>query len=321
MIAMNDEVVITLNRLVRLNQASERGFETASEHVKNRGLKLQLKEYARQRAYFREELRLEIIKWGGAVQVARDPLAALHRGWIDIKAALTVGRDNEAQVVLGECLRGERVALWQYEQARQMVLPVAVDELLLQQAGEIQAVYDRLCRMAECSDEAMLVQLFDQAEAAQRAVAQLEAAGIDRRQIQLTPVAETGAYYCACQRQRVLESAGAGALSGAGAGLLMGIIVSLGLGFAGTDLTLALLATTLLLSIGTGSLGGGFFGLIIGYSITEDDRYVYDESTRNGSVIVTVQLERAQTPQARQLLHAQCNQERKPTLALAPGRV
>jgi uncharacterized protein (TIGR02284 family) len=321
MISMNDEIVATLNRLVRLNQASELGFETAAEHIKNRGLKLLLKSYARQRARFGEELSGEIAKWGGAVQVIRNPLAALHRGWIDIKAALTVGRDNEAQVVLGECLRGERIALRQYEQARQAVLPVQVDEFLQQQAAEIEAVHDRLCRMAECSDEALLVQLFDHVEAAQRAVVQLEAAGIDREQIRLTPVAETGAYHCECQRQRILESTSAGAFSGAVAGLLMGIIVSLGLGFAGTELPWAFVVAMLFLSIGVGSLGGGLFGLIIGHGVTEDDLYLYDDSTRNGSVIVTVQLDRMQTPQARQLLRQQRDQERKPTLALVPGRM
>jgi hypothetical protein len=258
---------------------------------------------------------------GGAVQVMRNPLAALHRGWIDIKASLTVGRDNEAQVVLGECTRGERIALRQYEQARQVVLPVSVDELLQQRADEIEAVNDRLCRMAECSDEALLVQLFDHVEAAQRAVAQLEATGIDRGQIQLTPAAETGAYHCECQRQRILESASAGAFSGAVAGLLMGVIVSLGLGFAGTELSWAFVVAVHFLSMGVGSLGGGLFGLIIGHGVTEDDRYTYDESTRNGSVIVTVQLERTQTPQARQLLREQRDQDRKPALALVSGRM
>jgi hypothetical protein len=64
MISMNAEIVATLNRLVRLNRASELGFETAAEHVKNRGLKLLLRSYARQRARFGEELSREIAKWG-----------------------------------------------------------------------------------------------------------------------------------------------------------------------------------------------------------------------------------------------------------------
>ncbi len=76
----SNPTVATLNQLIRLNIAAELGFETAAEHVKNRGLKLYLKRYAQQRAQFVDELQQELTRWGGALRIARNPLAALHRG-------------------------------------------------------------------------------------------------------------------------------------------------------------------------------------------------------------------------------------------------
>lgn len=314
-ITMNDEIVGVLNRLIRLNQASELGFETAAEHVRNRGLKLHLKRYARQRARFLNELRHEIMKWGGVVQVTRNPWAALHRGWIDIKAALTVGRDSEARVVLSECLRGERVALKHYQQARQAILPVTVDEFLERQAVQVQAVHDQLCAMMACHDEELLVQLFDNAQTAELAMARLNALGVVQAQMQLTPVAQTDSYDCARRRQRLLESGSAGALSGAVGGLLMGLIASLGLLVAGVYPQLASPAALLLVAVGIGAATGALFGLLIGQGVTEDDAYVYKTSMRDGGVVLTVQIDRTRSPAVRQLLRANHGQELQTALA------
>jgi hypothetical protein len=165
-------------------------------------------------AHFVDALCAEISRWGGTVRVARNPLVALHRGWIDLKAALTVGRDNEARIVLQERLRGGRVALNTYAQARQAVLPSPVDELLQQQATQIQQAHDQLCGLAECGDDALLVQFFAQAASAQAVVAHLAASGLQANQIQMTPISQASAYACHCQRQRLFESSSAGAVGG-----------------------------------------------------------------------------------------------------------
>lgn len=314
----SNPTIATLNQLIRLNIAAELGFETAAEHVKNRGLKLYLKGYAQQRAHVVDELHQELTRWGGTMHIARNPLAALHRGWIDIKAALTIGRDKEALVVLQECLRGERVALATYTQARQAALPVAVDELLQRQAAQIQQVHDQLCRMAECGDDALLVQLFERSESAQMVVAQLVAGGIDAGQIHTTPVAQVGAYACHCQRQRLRESSSAGTVLGMLAGLLLGVIIVLPMLLGGGTLALVTdWVTPLLLSVLAGALGGAVFGFLIGQGITEDDAHFYQTSVQNGGMIVAVQTEKTQTGNARQILHMQRDQERQLAVAVA----
>jgi len=311
MLASNPTIA-TLNQLIRLSIAAELGFETAAEHVKNRGLKLYLKRYAQQRAHFVDELHQELTRWGGTMRIARNPLAALHRGWIDIKAALVIGRDQEALVVLRECLRGEQVAIEIYRQTRQAVLPVAVDELLQRQATQIQHVHDQLCHLAECSDEALLVQLFEQPASTQTVVAQLAAGGIATAQIQATPVTQVGAYMCHCQRQRLLESSSAGGLLGALAGLLLSVVIPLPMIVSGTmALSLSGLLLPILLGILIGAGGGALFGSLIGQGITEDDAYFYQSAMQNGGMIVAVQTANAQTPAVRQILHRQRDHERQ----------
>ncbi|MBW7884606.1 MAG: PA2169 family four-helix-bundle protein, partial [Caldilineaceae bacterium] len=159
MATLNQEIIAALSHLVRLNEASELGFETAAEHAREPGVKYVLREFARQRAASATELRAEIELWGGAAMEQPDPMAAFHRGWIDLKAGLTLGRDNIARVVLDECVRGENVALRRYQQAQQELLPETVQTLIQQHVVRRQADYDKLCRMAACGDEALLIRL------------------------------------------------------------------------------------------------------------------------------------------------------------------
>lgn len=310
-----DPIISTLNSLIRLNLASELGFETASEHVKNRGLKLYLKSYAQQRAHFADELRREVRLRGGVVDLARNPLAALHRGWMDIKAGLTVGRENEARVVLQEALRGEQMALTLYTQARQVVLPVDVDALLQRQMTQIQAVCDHLCSLAACGDDTTLVQLFDQTASAQQAIAHLTANGIDHLNVRTTPIVQLNAYTCHCRRQRLLESSSAGAVSGLVVGMLLGLVVALPLLLSGGVASwLNGLLIPLLLGGLAGAIGGALLGLLISQGMTEDDTYLYESSLQQGDLILSVQTATAQAPTARQLLQMQRNQERQKTM-------
>lgn len=311
----SNPTVTTLNQLIRLNIAAELGFETAAEHVKNRGLKLYLKGYAQQRAHFVDELHQELTRWGGALRIARNPLAALHRGWIDMKAALVIGRDREALVVLRECLRGEQVALNTYIQARQAALPVAVDERLQHQVTQMEQVYDQLCRLAACRDDALLVQLFEQPESTQTVVTQLAAGGIAAEQIQATPVTQVGAYTCHCQRQRLLESSSAGGVLGALAGLLLSMVILLPLLLSGTMTSSLPGLLPILLGIVSGAMGGAIFGFLIGQGITEDDAYFYQNTVQNGGMIVAVQTANAQATAVRQILHQQRDHERQFTVA------
>lgn len=286
---LNAEIVSTLDELIALNRASELGFETAAEHAQEPALKLLLRDYARQRARFAEELRAEIIVWGGAAQPRRNLLAALHRGWIDLKAGLTVGRTNETNVVLRESLRGERHALQRYQAAMQRVLPVAVLDRLERQVSAITDICDQLERLAGCGEETLLLQLFPDSQSARMAAARLSQEQPSLAGAQVTPIQPDSPYACQCQRQRVLECVGAGALSGVVVGGLFGIVVSVGLlltGEIGGAFDVFVAAMTL--AGGIGCLFGAVVGVVIGQGVTGEDAYVYAESTQRGGAVLAV---------------------------------
>jgi len=65
--------------------------------------------------------------------------ASLHRGWIDIKSAIT-GKDDHA--ILAEAERGEDVAVAAYQKALKESLPAQAQTIVQQQAARVQQAHD-----------------------------------------------------------------------------------------------------------------------------------------------------------------------------------
>jgi uncharacterized protein (TIGR02284 family) len=109
LMAMNrDEVIATLNELVETCKDGQDGFRTAAEGVKNAELATLFNTYSQQRGQFASELQNEVRRSGGDPEKTGSTAAALHRGWINIKSAVT-GEDEGA--VISECERGEDSAV------------------------------------------------------------------------------------------------------------------------------------------------------------------------------------------------------------------
>jgi uncharacterized protein (TIGR02284 family) len=250
--------------------------------------------FARQRTRFAEELRAEILVWGGASRPQRNPMAALHRGWIDLKAGLTVGRANETRVVLMESLRGERFAQQRYQTAMQRPLPASVLERLERQVATIESVCDQLEQLAECGDETLVLQLFPDGQSARSAALHLAHDRVAHSQVQVTAIQPDSPYACQCQRQRVLECASAGALSGGAIGGLMGIVVVVRLLLTGeVGAAFDVMVAAIALAGGVGCLFGAVVGVVIGQGVTGEDAYVYAESTQRGGAVLAVATQRA----------------------------
>ena len=66
---------------------------------------------------------------------------AIHRGWINIKSAIT---GNDEQAVLNEAERGEDIAKAEYKKALEGNLPANVREMIQNQYGSVQAAHDRV---------------------------------------------------------------------------------------------------------------------------------------------------------------------------------
>ncbi|MGQ0763801.1 MAG: ferritin-like domain-containing protein [Acidobacteriota bacterium] len=137
----NDEVISTLNNLIETCKDGQDGFRTAAEGVKNSELTKLFNTYSQQRAQFASELQSEVRSLGGESEQSGSTAAALHRGWIDIKSAVT-GADEGA--VISECERGEDAAVEAYQEALEKDLPNDVKAIVSRQFSQVKEAHDRI---------------------------------------------------------------------------------------------------------------------------------------------------------------------------------
>ncbi|HQU84042.1 MAG TPA: PA2169 family four-helix-bundle protein [Pyrinomonadaceae bacterium] len=137
----NDDVISNLNNLIETCKDGQEGFKQAAEGVQNSELKSVFYEYGQQRAQFAGELQGLVRELGGDPENSGSTAGALHRGWINIKSAVT-GQDDTA--ILNECERGEDVAKNAYKSALEETLPANVSQIVQQQYTKVQAAHDHI---------------------------------------------------------------------------------------------------------------------------------------------------------------------------------
>ena len=115
----NETIARALTDILNLNRTSVKGYQEAAEEVKNADTKAKLSQFSQQRAGFVSDLESYAKQYGidakdtnTVESLATDAAAAVHRGWINIKSAIT-GQDDSA--VLEAAETGEASALKAYE--------------------------------------------------------------------------------------------------------------------------------------------------------------------------------------------------------------
>jgi uncharacterized protein (TIGR02284 family) len=136
-----DDVASTLNGLIETCKDGEQGFRSAAEGVTDPNLQRLFESYSQQRAEFATELQTEVKR------LAEDPVdsghvaGALHRGWLNIKAAVT-GKDEGA--IISECERGEDVAVRNYRDALDQNLPSNIRMIVERQFVQVKEAHDQI---------------------------------------------------------------------------------------------------------------------------------------------------------------------------------
>lgn len=138
--AIQDAIGV-LNDLIQTCRDGEDGFHTAAGGVEDANLKRLFTSYARQRAGFTEELQREVQQLGGEPERSGHTAGAVHRGWINIKAAVT-GKDDGA--IISECERGEDIAKRNYQHALEETLPSDVRLLIERQYMQVTDAHDHV---------------------------------------------------------------------------------------------------------------------------------------------------------------------------------
>lgn len=138
---MNNDHISTLNSLIETCKDGEQGFRTAAEGLKDPQIKAKFQIYSRERGDMARELQAEVRKLGGDPEKSGSMSGSLHRGWLDIKSAIT-GKDDHA--ILAEAERGEDVAKDQYEKALKAGLPGTAATIVQSQAVKVRQVHDEV---------------------------------------------------------------------------------------------------------------------------------------------------------------------------------
>jgi uncharacterized protein (TIGR02284 family) len=137
----NSDVVSTLNQLIETCKDGQEGFKQAAEGVERSDLKSLFFEFSQQRAHFAGELQSIVQTLGEEPETSGSTAGALHRGWINIKAAVT-GKDEQA--VLNECERGEDSAKNTYKEALDNPFPTYIADVIRNQYESIKMAHDRV---------------------------------------------------------------------------------------------------------------------------------------------------------------------------------
>jgi uncharacterized protein (TIGR02284 family) len=136
------EIMSVLDELIETLKDGQEGFKQAAEAVSDPKLRSLFSDYSDQRSRFATALQTEVRRFGEKKPDNGSSAAgALHRGWINLKSAVTGGDEH---AILAECERGEDSAVEEYQKAVQNGLPPAIQEIVSRQYAEIKAAHDRI---------------------------------------------------------------------------------------------------------------------------------------------------------------------------------
>lgn len=143
------KTVSILNDLIETGRDGQEGFRVAADGVQDPVLKGLFNDYAMQRAQFVGELQEQVRRLGGSPQQTGSVPGAMHRGWINIKAAVT---NHDEAAVIAEAERGEDIAKRSYEKAlEEKNLPSDLLTLIQRQYAEVKKAHDRVRDLEKAS--------------------------------------------------------------------------------------------------------------------------------------------------------------------------
>ena len=138
-----------IDDLIETLKDGQEGFKQAAESVKDPQLKSLFSEYSQQRARFAVELRSKAQSPDEREsKMSGSAAGALHRGWINLKSAVTQGDDH---AILAECERGEDSAVEEFRKALNDNLSVPVQEMASRQYAEIKQAHDRVKHLRDAA--------------------------------------------------------------------------------------------------------------------------------------------------------------------------
>ncbi len=139
---MSKNAVSVLNDLVETSKDGQLGFEKAAQDAHDPQLKTLFQTRATECARSAGELQSEVQRLGGDPETGGSTTGALHRGWVNLKSAVTERSDHD---ILAECERGEDAAKKRYHDALDKGdLPTDIRALVERQYQGVLHNHDRI---------------------------------------------------------------------------------------------------------------------------------------------------------------------------------
>jgi uncharacterized protein (TIGR02284 family) len=282
---------IALVYLYKIVEAGERGYAVVASNVSNRALKILYRSYAQQRLKFKEEIFIEIQRLGGHARPRDNFLGMVHRGRIDIFAAMTIGDESVEKVVLKEVLLGEKVAIRAYEKTLKKDLPPEIREMLEGQLDEVRKVVHQAHLLRGQNGKRMVLRMYDSNSDAEEAIQSLKRAGFSEKAIEMESWNHgTNVELYNGRGTTILETIISGAVGGAIWGIVSGGLAAIGIvqisAFSLEKAAPVILLFAILGLIASGVFIGGMIGLFIGWGIASEDTYVSDDSIKHGEILM-----------------------------------
>jgi uncharacterized protein (TIGR02284 family) len=143
---MDDRIESQLNELIETSKDGENGFRKAAEDTRDSTLRAFFTQGAQRCAEGARELQDLVRSLGGDPERTGSTAAAMHRGWMNVKEAVT-GRDDKA--ILDEVERGEDYAKQAYRKAIEQPLPANVKAVVERQYQGVLANHDKVKALRE----------------------------------------------------------------------------------------------------------------------------------------------------------------------------
>ncbi|HEX6533914.1 MAG TPA: PA2169 family four-helix-bundle protein [Gemmatimonadaceae bacterium] len=127
-----DDIISVLNDLIETSEDGIKGFRQCADAVHNSEARAFFNNRVRLIERGKTELQAEVRRLGGDPEHRGTASGALHRAWLNLRTAIS---SNDDHAILDEALRGEDVAVKNYE-----------DALAKDLTPEVRAIVDRQYR-------------------------------------------------------------------------------------------------------------------------------------------------------------------------------
>lgn len=305
---MNSEIR-SLNRLFHICKAGERGFHTIASAVADQGMKVYLKELAKQRREMADELETLIRERGGEVKQRNSFLSRVHRGRITITSTLIMGKSNTRNAVLREALLGEKLARKTYMKSLADNWPTSIENLLRAHLDRIEATDSQIAQLIGHDEMPVEFHFLETTDSSLNPTEALVAAGLSPESNKAISIKRINAPYEG-QSSLVNDALISGSVGGAMWGSVIGALSGIGILLIpnmepiGASTLLGMWSLTALGGTISGLIIGAILGFIIGTGISEDDTHVYGQSVGLGNVLVMLDTTQKKTAQALQKMQA-----------------